>query len=53
MFEIENEMEKKHCKLFNDMFMRKLELQNLRREMHLLSKNGRDPSTMELRGLAG
>merc|ERR1719192_683893 len=55
MFElmIENEMEKEYCKLFNDMFIRKLELPELLREMHLLPKNGRDRSAMELRGLAG
>jgi len=55
MFELmaENELKKKHCKLLNDMFMRKLELQKLRKEMNLLPKNIWDLSAIELRGLAG
>jgi len=50
---IENKMEKTHSKLFNDVCMRKLELQKLPREIHLLPKIRRDPSETELRGLAG
>jgi len=54
MFElmIESEMEKKHCKLLNDIFMRKLELQELRREMHFLPEKGQDSSAVEWRRLA-
>jgi len=55
MFElmIKNEMEKKHWKLLDDIFMWKLELQKLRRELHFLPEKGQDSSAMEWRRLAG
>jgi len=54
MFElmIEIEMEKKRGKLINDIFMRNLELQELRREMDFLPEKGHS-SAMEWRCLAG
>jgi len=51
MFElmIEDEIEKK---LLHDIYTRRLEMQKLRSERHLLHKNGRDSLAMELRRLA-
>jgi len=50
---IQNEIEKKHCKLLNDVCMRKLEYQKLRRKMHFSLENLRDSSPMEFHHLAG
>jgi len=50
-FVIESEMEKKRSKLINDILMRNLELQELRREMDFLPEKGQHSSAMEWRRL--
>jgi len=50
---IEEEMEKKQCKLLNDIYVRKSVLQKLGSERNFLPENCRDSSAMKLRRLAG
>jgi len=50
---IEGEIEKKRSKFINDILMRDLELQELRREMDFSPEKGQHSSAMEWRRLAG